>query len=427
MFRRFAELTTLCFGVLLLAYLLIDVMDNLKWFTRYGSTPSEILRYYAARLPLLVSRVLPLALVAAAALTTSLFVASGELLGMRACGISAARTVTPIVASCMLLAAFYHLLANEWTPHASALASRIKNTEIKNRSATRHSVWHRSSGSLYEIAWLDPLAGVAEGVTFYELGHDGLPVSRTTGRALRNMARLCVLRCAEHGITQGTSTARGAGLCGAGRRAPGGSGPGDLPCASSGRRSRRGKDGYDATPLEGRGACGAPSRWRRRAPARPWGSRQSGALSDAGQRILVSFAMELGAACNALGASLGTAVRLPPADRGLGSIRLVECRHLDGLRRAAGGARKVSTWVARDARNRLGCCAARRPGELGPAPERWGRLDLERTAGESRGRDSARARCRPKKDPSKRTTTGVRFADLPTRGDGRRETGFNEL
>jgi lipopolysaccharide export LptBFGC system permease protein LptF len=186
-FSRFVEIALLCFAVLLIAYLLIDVMDNLKWFTRYGSTPFEILRYYGARLPLLVSRVLPLALIAAAALTTSLLVASGELLGMRACGISAARTVTPIVAACFLLAGFYHLLANEWTPHASARARHIKNVEIKNRDVTRHQVWQQSPGSLFEIAWLDPLAGLAEGLTLYELGDGGLPVSRTDALRARHI------------------------------------------------------------------------------------------------------------------------------------------------------------------------------------------------------------------------------------------------
>ena len=329
-FRRFAELTALCFGVLLLAYLLMDVMDNLKWFTRYGSTPSEILRYYAARLPLLVSRVLPLALVAAAALTTSLFVASGELLGMRACGISAGRTVTPIVASCMLLAAFYHLLANEWTPHASALASRIKNTEIKNRSATRHSVWHRSSNSLYEIAWLDPLSGVAEGVTFYELGHDGLPVSRTDAARARHIGN-GVWQLSDALRTEITPTrihrVEAQAYASLGDELPAEVDSGDLPLRELGRQIRDAeRDGYDATPLR------VEAHLRRASPLAcvvlPALALVFATLgppfATLGQMILVSFALALAhGLLTALGASLGNGGALPPAIAGWGPISLV--------------------------------------------------------------------------------------------------------
>jgi LPS export ABC transporter permease LptG len=329
-FRRFVELTALCFGVLLLAYLLIDVMDNLKWFTRYGSTPSEILRYYAARLPLLVSRVLPLALVAAAALTTSLFVASGELLGMRACGISAARTVTPIVASCVLLAVFYHLLANEWTPHASALASRIKNTEIKNRDQTQHRVWHRGGGSLYEIAWLDPLAGVAEGITFYELGRDGLPQSRTDAAQARHIGNgVWQLVDALRTEITPTSIARvpAQAYVSLGDELPAEVDSGDLPLRQLDRQIDDAiRDGIDPTPLR------VEAHLRRASPLAcvvlPALALTFATLgppfATLGQMILVSFLLALShGLLTAVGASLGNGGALPPELAGWGPIGMV--------------------------------------------------------------------------------------------------------
>jgi lipopolysaccharide export system permease protein len=329
-FSRFVELTLLCFAALLLAYLLIDVMDNLKWFTRYGSTPSEILRYYAARLPLLFSRVLPLALVAASALTTSLFVASGELLGMRACGISAARTVTPIVAACALMAAFYHVLANEWTPHASALASRIKNYEIKNRSTTRHSVWQQADDSLYEIAWFDPLAGVAEGVTFYELGEDGLPRSRTDAARARHIGN-GVWQLGESLRTVITPSrierVSAQGYAALGDDVPAEVDSGDLPLRQLGREIRAAeRDGYDATPLR------VEAHLRRAAPlacvvlpALALVFATAGPpFATLGQMILVSFALALAhGLLTAIGSSLGNGGALPPLLAGWGPIGLV--------------------------------------------------------------------------------------------------------
>ena len=40
--RRFLELLALSFSVLFVAYLLIDVLDRLAWFTRYEATPLEV-------------------------------------------------------------------------------------------------------------------------------------------------------------------------------------------------------------------------------------------------------------------------------------------------------------------------------------------------------------------------------------------------
>jgi LPS export ABC transporter permease LptG len=328
-FSRFVELTALCFAVLLVAYLLMDVMDNLKWFTRYGSTPTEVLRYYAARMPLLVSRVLPLALIAAAALTTSLLVASGELLGMRACGVSAARMVTPIVAACMLLAGFYHLLANEWTPHANALARYIKNVEIKNRDQTRHSIWRQTNGSLYEIGWLDPLAGQAENLTLYEL-ENGLPKSRTDAVHARHIGDgVWQLGDALRTDIQPTSISqtRAQTYAKLGDDLPAEVDTADLPLRDLEKQIRDAiADGYDPTAMR------VEAHLRRAAPLAcvvlPALALAFAAIgppfATLGQMILVSFALALAhGLLTAVGASLGNGKVLPPWVAGWGPIALV--------------------------------------------------------------------------------------------------------
>ncbi len=185
--RSFVGLALLSLGGLLLATLLVDFLDNLKWFTKYQSTLDEVFRYYTVRTPILLSRVMPMALVVSAALTMGLLATTGELTGMRSCGISSARMATPILLACLFIAGFYHLLANEWVPHASAAATRIKQTEIKNRNQMS-DVWYREGNILYEVDRIDPVNSIARGVTFYELLPDGLPraVTRASGARLSN-------------------------------------------------------------------------------------------------------------------------------------------------------------------------------------------------------------------------------------------------
>jgi len=183
--RTFGKLLLLCFAGLLAAYFIIDLLDNLKWFTQYRSSLDEILRFYAARVPLLASRVIPMALLVASALTLSLLGATGELVGMRACGVPTSRIVAPVLVACFVIAVAYHPFANDVVPHASARAAAIKHLEIKNEGSLRVSVWSFSGDRLLEAARIDPTAGRATGVVLYEIGPNGFPHRRTqAARAL---------------------------------------------------------------------------------------------------------------------------------------------------------------------------------------------------------------------------------------------------
>jgi LPS export ABC transporter permease LptG len=190
---QFVRMVILCVIGLVFAYLVIDVFDNLKWFNKYGATAGEIGRYYGARLPVLIGRVVPMALLIAVALTISLLAANGELLGMRACGIPVFRVLAPVWLLCGLSVPAYHLLANEIVPRSSERASMLKKTEIKNQEVVplqeRERVWYRVGPRIYEMGRLDLLSGWASSVTLYDLGPDGLPTRRTDAEGARNIGR----------------------------------------------------------------------------------------------------------------------------------------------------------------------------------------------------------------------------------------------
>ena len=190
---QFTRMVAMCIVGLLFAYLVIDVFDNLKWFNTYGATAGEIGRYYSARLPVLVGRVIPMALLIAVALTISLLAANGELLGMRACGIPVFRVLAPVWLLCGLAVPAYHLLANEIVPRSSERAKILKTTEIKNQDIgpvlQRERVWYRVGPRIYEMGRLDLLDGIADRVTLYDLGTDGLPRRRTDAASARNVGR----------------------------------------------------------------------------------------------------------------------------------------------------------------------------------------------------------------------------------------------
>ncbi len=192
---RFAQLALLAFAVLFVAYLMIDVMDRLEWFARYRATGVEILRFYGARVPLLASRAVPMALLVATALTVSLLAAEGELIGMRACGISSLRALAPAFVLATLTAPAYFLLNNVVVPRSNALADELKRTEIKDEYYARNAdrihagAWYRSGKQVLEATRLDTDLGEARGLTIYQLGEDGLPISREDAVSARHVGK----------------------------------------------------------------------------------------------------------------------------------------------------------------------------------------------------------------------------------------------
>jgi LPS export ABC transporter permease LptG/LPS export ABC transporter permease LptF len=182
---RFLQLALLSFSVLFVAYLLIDVMDRLEWFARHGATGLEVVRFYGARIWLLASRAVPMAILVGTALTVSLLAVEGELIGMRSCGIPAPRALLPALVIAAVIAPVYFLLNNVLVPRTNALADQLKQTEIKSdvyeiiQERKKASFWYRSGSQLLEAERFDPDLGQARDITIFELSESGLPLSRT--------------------------------------------------------------------------------------------------------------------------------------------------------------------------------------------------------------------------------------------------------
>lgn len=186
---RFVRMALLCFTLLLVAYLVVDVLERMRWIAHFGATGGETLRYFGARLPLLASRVVPMALLAGTALTVSLLAVQGELVAIRACGIPAPRALLPILAICGLVAPAYFLLNNEVLPRSNALQHYLKYVVIKGSAgrADAGRFWHLAGDDVYEVDSLDTEAGTATNLTIYRLRADHTPVSRSDAREARHI------------------------------------------------------------------------------------------------------------------------------------------------------------------------------------------------------------------------------------------------
>jgi len=191
--RQYTQLLLLSFALLLMSYLLVDVLERLQWFARYHADTLKALRFYSVRIPLLASQVIPMSLLLATALTVSLLSAYRELLGMRACGVSVVRALRPILLIAGVIAPAYFLLNEIVVPRTNALADRFKETEIKNRAPQpgplHMMIWYRAGTHVYQTTQLDPQLGEAQEISIYDLGPNGLPMSRIDARAAKHVGK----------------------------------------------------------------------------------------------------------------------------------------------------------------------------------------------------------------------------------------------
>jgi LPS export ABC transporter permease LptG len=182
---HFLQLSLVCFGALVAAYLLVDILERLQWFARHAASFEEITRFYMARIPLLVSRVVPMGLLVAMALTVSLLTSQGELVGMRSCGISARRALRPTLLVCLLVMPLSFFLNDQIVSRTNELADLIKQRDIRGQGTRRSAIWSTNGRALYQLESLDTSLGTADEIVVYELGANGLPESRVDASRAR--------------------------------------------------------------------------------------------------------------------------------------------------------------------------------------------------------------------------------------------------
>lgn len=189
--RTYLQMLALSFAVLLTGYVLVDVLERLQWFAHYHAGPITALHFYSLWIPLLASRVVPLSILLATTLTVSVLSAHQELIGMRACGISALRALTPVLGIAAVLTPLYFVLNEVVLPRTTARMDAFKAYEIKKHVQRRgplpEMLWWRTETQLYQATLIDPQLGEAQELSIYDLDATGLPVRRIYAQAAHHI------------------------------------------------------------------------------------------------------------------------------------------------------------------------------------------------------------------------------------------------
>ena len=168
-----------CLAAFTAAYLLGDIFDRFDTLVHHGGLGLLGLEYFALKLPLIVTQLLPIACLAGVLLGFALLNRTGEVLACQQLGISRVEMIIPVLLVSVLISGFQFALSETVVPAATREAKYLFEVELKGRElkgvfANRH-IWIRvRDGFLSADSYLHKKNQAPElrGITLYRLGSD---------------------------------------------------------------------------------------------------------------------------------------------------------------------------------------------------------------------------------------------------------------
>ncbi|HZY58261.1 MAG TPA: LPS export ABC transporter permease LptG [Candidatus Binataceae bacterium] len=174
---RFMEPFVFSLGAFTAIYMLGDFFERFDELIRYKSPGWLGLEYFALRVPLVVSQLLPIACLTGVLLAFSLLNRSGELLAFQGLGISRLELAAPVLVISLMVSLLDFGLSETVVPVATRQARYLYDVEIKHGVLEGVFAFHR--------LWLRPRDGFLTverydgrnppqlfGVTFFQMGPD---------------------------------------------------------------------------------------------------------------------------------------------------------------------------------------------------------------------------------------------------------------
>jgi lipopolysaccharide export system permease protein len=177
---RFFRLTA---GAMLAIIFIVDLFEQIDDIIENDVGIFAAAAYFAANLPVIGFRVLPMISLVAAVLGLGALARDSEVIAMRAGGVSLYRTVLPLLQMGILLTVLTFLFGEMVIPPLHATADRIKATNIKkdmpSEDLQRSNIWLRGKeGRMYYAQQFEPARRALLDVSIFEFD----PAYRLTKR-----------------------------------------------------------------------------------------------------------------------------------------------------------------------------------------------------------------------------------------------------
>lgn len=179
----YLRVLALCMGAFVAIYLVVDFMEKIARFTRYGAPWHLIVSFFVAKTPEIVSQSTPLAVLMATLLTLATLSMNSELTAMKSCGVGLARITLPILVIALAFSVLSLVVGELVLPRSYAKRTYIQEVLIEKKNPStffrQHNIWYREPGAVLRASLFDPATQALKGITFWELDKSLNPVKRT--------------------------------------------------------------------------------------------------------------------------------------------------------------------------------------------------------------------------------------------------------
>lgn len=157
-------------------YCIIDVFDRLNFFFKNDASAGAVARYIAFKLPLIVTQMVPPAVLAGVLLSLAVLGRRNELTAMRAGGVSLYRIGRPLLAAAAVISLLMLLWSETVVPLSMRRQQEVSLIEIRKQSQRTvlgdRATWYHGADGFYHIDFIDRARQTLYGVVIYHVDGD---------------------------------------------------------------------------------------------------------------------------------------------------------------------------------------------------------------------------------------------------------------
>jgi len=171
--RQFLGLFAPILITFVLLYIVIDLFDRLDILLRYQATVGAATRYFVFKIPLMLTQVMPPAVITAALLAYGLMGRRNEIIALRAGGVSIGQTALPVLALSLAISVGALAWNETVVPYCSREFQQVNNIEIRKRTQrgilSDRAIWYHGAEGFYHIDYVDRAQQAVFDLTIYRL------------------------------------------------------------------------------------------------------------------------------------------------------------------------------------------------------------------------------------------------------------------
>ncbi len=174
--REFAKLFVIICITFIALYLIVDFFEKIRMFLSNHASVEQMASYFIYSIPMIISLVLPSAVLLATLMAYGSFSKHNEITAMKANGISLYRISLPALIFAAVLAVFLFYFSELITPASIQKTENIIKIEVQKQQALgffkQNEIWYRSENAIYNFKMFDVNKDTLRGVTINYLNPD---------------------------------------------------------------------------------------------------------------------------------------------------------------------------------------------------------------------------------------------------------------